>query len=425
MAKLVIIKDNSFIDELSDHPIVTKLANKDLSILEKENFLIFPEQLSESVDLNGDNFIFMQKNDTTRTCNIVGILSDGTDELRINSRFSKTIEEDYFLRYMLQSVLNYNVVNNKVGLSNEMSYYDLLVFLFPYYLNRAVSKGVYKEYVNKKYDDANIKGPIEIARHIKRNVPFTGKVAYRTREFSYDNNMTELIRHTIEKIQLDYDFILVDEDTRESVRTIKRTTDNYSRFDRQRVIQENRLNRVNHGYFSEYAALQRLCIQILNEDKTGFGNSVTKVHGIIIDIAWLWEEYIWKITGWKHYGRQSDLKTLNFFDPDQLGSDAQQHRYPDFECDGIPIDTKYKRNLDKRNDYNQLTTYIHLMRSEKGGFLQPSQFESGYQKLGNMAGFGGELFTYRFGIPQDYNDYDDFVKQMENSENKLKALSLN
>lgn len=422
MVKLVPVKDNSSIDELSDHPIVTKLANKDLSVLEKENFLVFPEQLSQSVDLNGDNFIFTQKNDATRTCNIVGILSDGNDELRINSRFSQTNEEDYFLRYMLQRVLNYNVVNSKLGLSNEMSYYDLLVFLFPYYLNRALSKGVYKEYVNKKYDDANIKGPIEISRHIKGNVPFTGKVAYRAREFSYDNNMTELIRHTIEKIQLAYDFILVNEDTRESVRTIKRITGNYSRFDRQRVVQENRVKRVKHGYFTEYAALQRLCIQILNEDKSGFGNGETKVHGIIIDVAWLWEEYIWKITGWKHYGRRSNSATLNFFS--QLGREAQQHRYPDFECDGIPIDTKYKRNLDKRNDYNQLATYVYLMQSEKGGFLQPSQFESGYQKLGNMAGFGGELFTYKYGIPQDYRDYDDFVQQMENNENKLKALSL-
>lgn len=172
MVKLSPVKDNSSIEELSEHPIVTILANRDLSVLEKEKFLIFPEQVSGSADLNGDNFIFTQKNGVTRTCNVVGILSDGNDELRINSRFSKKANEDYFLRYMLQKVLNYNVVNNKLGASSEMSYYDLLVFLFPYYLKEALSKGVYKEYINKKYDDDNIKGPIEIARHIRNNVPF-------------------------------------------------------------------------------------------------------------------------------------------------------------------------------------------------------------------------------------------------------------
>lgn len=423
MVKLSPVKDNSSIEELSEHPIVISLANRDLSVLEKDKFLIFPEQVSESADLNGDNFIFTQKNGVTRSCNIVGILSDGNDELRINSRFSKKSNEDYFLRYMLQKVLNYNVVSNKLGASSEMSYYDLLAFLFPYYLKKALSKGIYKEYSNKKYDDVNIKGPIEIARHIRNNVPFLGKVAYRTREFSYDNPITELIRHTIEKIQLDYEFILLNEEAKESVRTIKRITNGYSRFDRQRVIQQNISSPVKHGYFTEYAALQRLCIQILNEDKTGFGSDEDKVNGIIIDVAWLWEEYIWEVTGWKHYGRRSDLETLNFFDV--LGSDSQQHRYPDFEFDGIPIDTKYKRNVDKRNDYNQLSTYIHIMSSVKGGFLQPSQTESGYQKLGNIAGLGGELFSYKFRIPQDYADYDDFVAQIETAEDELKALSLN
>lgn len=422
MVKLAPVKDNSSIEELSDHQIVRSLANRDLSVLEEENFLIFPEQVSDSADLNDDNFIFTQRNGATRTCNIVGILSDGHDELRINSRFSEVGEEDYFLRYMLQKVLNYNVVNNKLGSSNEMSYYDLLVFLFPYYLNISLSKGVYKEYVNKKYNDANIKGPIEISRHIRNNLPFLGKVAYRTREFSYDNKITELIRHTIEKIQLDYEFILLNEETKESVRTIKRITSDYSRFDRQRVIQENISNPVKHGYFTEYGILQRLCIQILNEKKTGFGNDENKVHGIIIDVAWLWEEYIWNITGWKHYGIRKDLATLNFYS--QPSSDSQQRRYPDFEAEGIPIDTKYKRNLDKRNDYNQLATYIHIMSSKKGGFLQPSQSESGYLKLGNIAGFGGELFSYKFGIPQDYIDYDDFVEQIKIIEEELKSFRL-
>lgn len=421
MIKLGPVKDNSPIEELSDHPIVTSLANQDLSVLEEEKFLIFPEQVSGSVDLNSDNCIFTQRNGTTRTCNVVGVLSDGHDELRICSRFSKITEEDYFLRYMLQKILNYNVVNKKLGASSEMSYYDLLVFLFPYYLKKALSKGVYKEYINKEYDDSNIKGSIEIARHIRNNVPYLGKVAYRTREFSYDNKITELVRHTIEKIQLEYEFLLLNEDTKNSIRSIKSVTNDYSRFNRQRVIQQNISSPVKHSYFTEYSALQRLCIQILNEDKTGFGSDEYKIHGIIIDVAWIWEAYIWKVTGWKHYGKPSDLETLNFFD--NLGSDGQQHRYPDFEFDGTPIDTKYKRHLDKRNDYNQLATYIHLMSSSKGGFIQPSQDENGCQKLGDIAGFGGELFSYKFKVPQEYVDYDDFVKQIKITEDELKALN--
>ncbi|MEX1474644.1 guanosine 5'-monophosphate oxidoreductase, partial [Enterococcus sp. C84] len=89
-----------------------------------------------------------------------------------------------------------------------MTYYDLLVFLFPYYLNEAMRKGIYKEYVKREYNNANIKGAVDVAKHIRSNVPFVGKVAYRTREFSYNNHLTQLIRHTIEKIQNEYDFLL-------------------------------------------------------------------------------------------------------------------------------------------------------------------------------------------------------------------------
>ena len=165
------VNDNSRIEELSKRSLISNLANKDLSVLDKENFIIFPQQLSDSEDLNKGHFIFEQRNGETRTCNVVGIISDAQDEVRIHSRFSRSGKKDFFLRYMLQTVLNYNVVSSTSNSSEEISYYDLLVFLFPYYLNEAMRKGIYKEYVRRQYNDANIKGPIDIARHLKNNVP--------------------------------------------------------------------------------------------------------------------------------------------------------------------------------------------------------------------------------------------------------------
>lgn len=416
------LMDNSKISELADHKIVVELANKDLSVLDQENFIIFPQQLSESEDLNKDHYIFEQRNGETRTANVVGIISDDQDEIRINSRFSKSGSEDYFLRYMLQTVLNYNVVKTTFNSTEEMSYYDLLVFLFPYYLNEAMRKGIYKEYVNRKYNDANVKGPIDIVRHLKANTPFVGKIAYGTREFNLDNSVTQLIRHTIEKLQAEQSFLLSsNEDIKENIRSIKRVTNSYTRIKRLDVIQKNILTPVKHGYFEEYAALQKICLQILREERIGFGDDDNQINGIIVDVAWLWEEYICKLTAWKHYGRKRHLATMQFFKA--LGLDAQQHRYPDFEYDGIPIDTKYKRNLDKRNDYNQLVTYIHLMSTTKGGFLQPTSDSSisGYTVLGELFG-GGELFTYKFFIPQEYADYEDFQGQIKCEEERLKYL---
>ncbi|MBJ8326208.1 5-methylcytosine restriction system specificity protein McrC [Streptococcus pacificus] len=419
-----ILTDNSNVSRLANHPIVKNLVNKDLSLLSKENFLIFPQQLSESYDLDNDNVIFHQKNDAIWTGNVVGIIGDGTSDIRINSRFTKEGQQDFFLRYMMQQVLHYNVVDSKNITSQEISYYDLLLFLFPYYLNEALRKGTYKEYVKKSYNDSNVKGPIEIASHIRKNLPFVGKIAYTTREFNYDNQMTELIRHTIEKIQQEKEFLLTDnENTKENVRTIKSMTASYNRLDREIIIQKNILNPVKSGYFEEYALLQRLCLKILTEEKTGFGDDENQIHGIIIDVAWLWEEYIWKITQWHHYGRKAELDTLGLFS--QPINDNQQHRYPDFAFRGIPIDTKYKRNIDKRNDYNQIITYLHIMASQKGGFLQPTDVENdkGLTVLGELFG-GGELFSYKFFIPQEYSNYEDFVLQIRNSEKALKVLSL-
>lgn len=416
--KLKTLYDNEKIaEDLLSHQIITKLMNRDLASLDKENFIIFPQKLSFSDDLDQGNMIFELRNGTVWTKNIVGIFSDGTDELRINSRFSdRKVEEDYFLRYMLQKVLRYNVIDNTLFSSSSLSYYNLLVFLFPYYLNEAMKKGIFKAYIKKEYNDSNVKGTINIARQIKMNTPFIGNVAYRTREFSFDNDLTQLIRHTIEKIDPMYRFLLEGtEESRESIRAIRQVTSSYARWKKIDVLNSNLLNPVKHGFYEEYFLLQQLCIQILSEEKSGFGENSSKIHGIMIDVSWLWEEYIGKVTAWKHYGRKNHLHTLQLFDEPKTAP-----RYPDFVFNNIPIDTKYKKKLDTRNDYNQMTTYIHILSASKGVFLQPSDdINQGHQRIGYLNGFGGEIFTYKFYIPQMAKDYEDFVKQIGKSEERL------
>ncbi|MDR2660627.1 MAG: McrC family protein [Lactobacillaceae bacterium] len=422
------LKDNSKIDndELANSKLIKSLVNKDLSELDKENFLIFPQQLNNSKDLDRNNYIFKQSNGEVWTRNVVGIISDGEDEIRIRSRFSNDQDTDFFLRYMMETVFNYNVVNTNINSSKEFSYYDLLVFLFPYYLNQAMRKGVYKEYVNRKYNDANVRGPIDIARHLKINTPFIGKVAYNTREFSLDNSITQLIRHTIEKIQSEKFDLSSDENIKDNVRIIKSVTTSYSKMKRTDILRKNILTPVKHGYFKEYTALQKIAIQILMEEKIGFGDDDNQINGILIDVAWLWEEYIAKITGWDHYGRKQELKTLRMYK--YRNSDSWQQRYPDFVTnDNLIVDTKYKKSLDKRNDYNQMITYIHLLKSKEGIFLQPTDNseEKGYSELGELAGQGGKLSTYRFFIPQDCVNYEDFKKQIKQAELQLLNFDVN
>lgn len=425
--KIKMLYDNEVInDSLTEHPIIKKLINHDLKSLDRQKFIIFPQHINESNDLKEDNMIFQSRNGKIWTCNVVGIFSGSKDELRINSRFSnRTINEDYFLRYMLQKVLNYNVIEDSISSSEKMSYYNMLIFLFPYYLEEAMRKGVYKEYVKRQYNNTNISGTIDVARHVRSNIPFIGNVAYRTREFSYDNKLTQLVRHTIEKIQNEYQYILNNNDSiKKYVSLIKQTTTTYSKLKRFEVLQSNIMHPIRHSYYAEYAALQRLCIQILSEEKSGFDSDHQQINGIIIDISWLWEEYIGKVTGWKHYGRNKELATISLFQ-----NSRRSPRYPDFSVGNLPIDTKYKKNLDTRNDYNQMTTYIHIMNKEKkgkirGGFIQPTSDvnpeKHGYKKLGILCGFGGEMFTYKFFIPQEASSYSEFLNRIRIVEEELK-----
>lgn len=137
------LRDNTFVsDEISSKPIITKLVNKSLNELYDENILIFPPTLKESDDLYDDNVIFKMSKGKTYSSNIVGLLSDSRDEVKIFSRFSKSEKQDYFLRYMFSKVLNFNVTNNELNSSDDLSYEKIIIFLFPYYFKNALSKGI-------------------------------------------------------------------------------------------------------------------------------------------------------------------------------------------------------------------------------------------------------------------------------------------
>lgn len=419
---MIHVKDNSDVTQYQDNQIVQELLDRDLSDLTKENFIIFPPQLEASEDLDGENYIFRQHNRHVRTGNVVGVMKQGAEEVTIHSRFydSKNDTEDFFLKYLLHQVLSMNVVRTKVNIDSDDSYYDLLAFLFPMYLNSAMEKGVYKEYVKRQYNDANVKGPISIARHIKTNTPFMGRIAYDTREFSFDNRLTQLIRHTIEKLNAEYSYdFSSDSLTRDNMQSIIHETPSYSRMERFEVLSENVANPVRHGYYEEYYLLQKLCIQILNEEKIGFGHEYDEIYGIIIDIAWLWEEYL------------NTLLRDQFIHPENknsqygisLFSDMQRTVYPDFYSKDkrVVLDAKYKMldNSEKginREDRYQIISYLHVLAAEKAGLAFPSKMKSDYVHAGNLKGLGGSLFKLPLMIPQNVESYEEFVTLIQVSE---------
>ena len=414
-----ILKDNI------SHRTVEKLCESN------PNLLVFPHCLKNiDKDLGNQSICDIIDNKIT-THNLVGFVGVRDDksgkhvELSIRSRFQQEGHEDFFLHYMLEKAFKVHVFSMEHGKSND-DIFDFALYLFPHYLKRAIKQGLFKQYRKCEYNDANVRGTIDITRHIRHNTPFNGRVAYRTSEYRYDNSVTQLIRHTIEYIRTSMwgkGVLTCDRDMRDAVRTIVDITPSYQINDRQRVISQN-LKPVKHPFYTEYTLLQSICLQILQHKRIKYGKSEDKIYGILFDCAWLWEEYLATIMpeGYTHAVREYK-NGYKFF----IGENDHQ-RYPDFFStkNRVVLDAKYKP-VDKagiqRNDLFQIIAYMHTLPNEGakvGGLIYPSSNDTERTNR-SLNGYRGELYTIPVHIPISHN-YADFCKGMEESFQKFKTM---
>lgn len=406
----------------ADYPQLSeKLLDRTLENLSKEdNIFIFPHDLLESPDLEKDGKVLETVSGQIKTQNIIGFLGYENERLTIHSRFANG-DDNYFLHYMLQKVLQLNLTSLDVGLSQEDSWYQLLIYLFPKYLQAALRKGLYKEYQRFFYNDSHVKGTIEVARHIKKNVPFTGKITYSTREFSFDNALMQLIRHTIAFIQHTVPngraLLSSSASVRENTAEIVRVTPSYKFSDRAKIIHLNQTCPIRHAYYYEYGKLQQLCLMILHQTKHGLNQSQQKIHGLLFDVAWLWEEYLATLLGedFEHPQNKVSKGGISVF---QSGNGRKV--YPDFYSRplGVILDAKYKK-LEKgiaREDLFQLITYSYISKAQLAGLIFPSTGKEIDNDIGTLEGYGGILKKWSLLIPQKSSSYDDFVKQIQESE---------
>ena len=371
----------------------------DLMKSDECDVLVWPYSFQDSADEIKDQYIFRisekggKSIDSLTTGNVVGFIGKENAHIRIHSRFSSKDGRvnDYFLYYMLSKVMAVNWLNLETSSSSQDSVFDFLLFFFPKLLKEALSQGMYKKYVYYEYNDANVRGVIDINRHIRRNIPANGKIAYRTREFSYDNPMTQLVRHTIEFIRrksFGKAVLHNDPDTEGCVQQIIQATPTYQAQQQQAVINDN-LRPVIHPYYTKYAALQTLCLRILRHEKLSYGAADdNKIHGLLIDAAWLWEEYIGLVlsegTDIKHYTRKNSHYHLF---KDEGGS--FQKIIPDYyDGDSIVADAKYiplnrSRDLDADRAapiYYKTIMYMYRFNTSKGFLFHPVRHDETQEK---------------------------------------------
>ena len=394
-----------------------RIANaqiKDLKGDKRPNLLVFPRDLGYYGDDVGEGRIISFHDDCISTGNIMGFVGVNDTQVDIISRFAKTDGEDYFLHYMLQRVFAINLFDIKHTTSSQ-PIFDFLLYLFPYFLKKALRQGIYKKYRRFEYNDSNIRGPIDVSRHIRENIPFRGTVAYSTREHTYDNEVTELIRHTIEYIKthpMGNGVLNCDQETKDAVMTMTQATPTYNTRDRNRIINLN-LRPVTHPYYSEYTALQKICLQILRHEALKYGQEKDRIYGVLFDGAWLWEEYLNTIFT-KARLEITHAKNKTGENGILLYKNKRKSLYPDFyrKTDvaetSFVLDAKYKQ-LDQevdnisREDLFQMITYMHVLPARHCALLYPIELKESNTRAivpsspRQLQGYGGEIIG--MGIP--------------------------
>lgn len=412
------------------------IADKTIAELcrENENLLIFPFSIETTDDRIGESSVMsiLNTDDPEKvrisTNNVMGFIGVGDLQIKIKSRFD-TGRDDFLLHYMLQRVLSFNLFD--LSHNNEQEdVFDFIMFMFPYFLKSAMRQGIYREYQNYKHNDANLKGTIDIGRHIARNVPFVGNIAYSPREYSHDNNMTELIRHTIEFMKTKrygQSVLNIDRETIENVKAIVEHTPLYNKGDRNSIISKN-LRMKTHPYYTEYRPLQTLCLQILRMEEVKYGENDDEICGILFDGAWLWEEYVNTIlskVGFTHPENKLHKGGIYLFE------DHSGIRYPDFYKDDFVLDAKYKRlgSYEKvskvdRDDVHQVIAYINALHATRGGFVAPLRQKQEKVPTSRLKDSASTLSIYGIEISKTAASYADFCEKMHGME-KVFINSLN
>ncbi len=426
---MLVLKDNTF-NTVENLECFKKYSAKSINELieNNEDFVLLGKKQNNKNLYN--NALWNISGEKVQTYNIMGFMAlpfeDKTLNIKIASRFTQDSEKDYFLHYMLQKIFLGQIINLDTSASDEYIF-DFYLYMFLTYFAKAMQAGIYKEYFLRKYNNLNVHGTIDIKRHIKHNTPFTGSIAYNTKEHSYDNNITQLIRHTIEYIkQKKYGHYLLSKlfELQENIKKIEQSTRQYNYTNREDIKARCRFS-IKNPYYKDYESLRQLCLKILNFEKFSYGkNTKNSIHACLFDGAWLWEEYLNTLLCKKDFIHPDNTNRTK---PIYLVKNDKFERYPDFYSKDkkIIIDAKYKKiDGENRDDIHQIISYMYILKSCYGILVYPTEENTGKIIDYELNGYGGNLIKQAFIIPKAEGSFKDFAQSMQKNEDKfIKEIS--
>lgn len=425
-------------------------TSADLKKLSNGNVITFGKEKKENDETMSfytvSNVFFQSGNNqypaafSLSTSNLMGSLrlyhphNDTFLQMEIHSRFDQNGSQ-LFLNYLLSKVYQIDFIDlNSAG--REQLWEVITAIMLMQKLKEAIPVGLYKEYKQFEKNDLNFRGRLDLQRHLRYNYPLGGKIAYSYRAITFDNSLNHLLRCALEIICKKWpELIAADTDMRDFAAVLKNATPSWSPnllhdILRMEVCRET----VRHPFFAEYYETPRLLSKMLLEGEglSVYDSADDEVSGIIFDGAWLWEEYISTILvpgGYLHaiYKQSGAIRLF-----EKTGEVGQDWIYPDFYSKErkIVLDTKYKKDIEKREDIFQLLSYTFIIGAEKCGLIYPPHEGDPDKKfkkhesveIAQQYYTAKKAFWQSFAFAPMPQNKDEFLKHMREQEKELYDL---
>ena len=333
-----------------------------------------------------DEFIISTKNQDdglyVQAGNFIGSFIHNGIDIEINSRFSNK-----FLERMLNFANDIYVddvslgksIDAKKNLSRIVIYY-----LFIQALERAFLLGLPKEYKDKSYHEAKVMGKVDMAKFIKKDVPFAGKISSTNRERQDIGDIVLLLHKALKIVQ---------KESKELIKPVINTLSYLNEIREPRLVTPNVIHNalnskaLHNPIYAPYKKVLEYAKLIIENEDSGTKSNGKQNLGFLVDVAELFEIYIRKLLqkefkDWSVTSPKIELYKDKFFArkiiPDIVMSNGDKV---------LVLDTKYKRmsmlgkdqyglgDID-RNDFFQINTYMSCYQNQgknviAGGLLYP------------------------------------------------------
>ncbi len=388
-------------------------------------------------------------------CGVISLLINNEPiTIIFNSRFSRN--NSFFLLHVFETALGIKGCvydDMRVAGKKERAWDYMLMLIFLKQFHEAFKGGVYREYREFDHNDSNVKGRIDIPRHIKENLLNNGKVAYTTREYTPDNYINILILKAFERLRISNrtainNYLSQDDVINKGVNTLKTELTGFNDYSDIEILK--RTNRkIVKNVFGKYEELRKTSIFILKRyGINGFVQMNQRSNGILIDMPGLWEQYLYKMLF--SYYEESDNKeyrqeafSILFEEIDGKMGVPKREVKPDYligyKNRKYAFDAKYKLYWSKalndddweksREDVFQVMSYMYLFECRYGGIVFP--YDGGDGKAVIRKYYVGQnrikdqIILIPIEIPQneDWMEFKDSIKnEFEKKKNELRTI---